>query len=325
MFGNGNRLALGCEALGGTDWGQFDTKEARDAVRCALDVGISVFDTADVYGLGRGEEELSRALGSDRHEVTLVTKGGLRWGRGQTGARASTWRDSSRAHLSSAIEASLRRLRIDTIPLYLVHWPDRGVPLVETLECLEEARSAGKIQNYGLSNFSLSEVRDAARHVSPSAVEGPLSLLSTDDQLREMLAQRELGLDTLAYGALAQGLLTRKYGKDFVFDASDRRLRLGHFSPDAFERNAPLFEAVSKVASEVGRPAAQVAIRWVLESEAATCVIVGAKSKSQVLSNADSLQWSFDNDARSLLQKARAEVGLAEGPPAAVDPSSTGQ
>jgi len=136
-------MAMGCELLGGADWGSVDLPGARDAIRCALEAGITVFDTADAYGLGRSEVELSSVLGGERHDVTIVTKGGLRWTDNPSGGRAKILRDSSCAYLSSAIDASLRRLRLDVIPIYLVHWPDLKTPLAETIACLEDARSVG--------------------------------------------------------------------------------------------------------------------------------------------------------------------------------------
>ena len=103
-------------------------------MRRALDLGVTMFDTADVYGLGRGEEELSRALGGDRHRVTVVTKGGLRWTRTDAHGRAVCVRDSSASYLSSAIDCSLRRLRLEAIPLYLVYYPDPTVAFEESLD-----------------------------------------------------------------------------------------------------------------------------------------------------------------------------------------------
>ena len=287
------QIALGCEALGGTDWGNVDLDVARDAVRCALQLGVTTFDTADVYGLGRSETELSCALGDDRHRVTIVTKGGLRWSSDGTSGRAAIVRDSSASYLSSAIENSLRRLRIDAIPLYLVHWPDDRTPIDETLDCLERAREAGKIRAYGLSNFGASIVSDLSRSYPVRAVEGPLSLIDRESLLDDYKTMRRAGLLVLTYGPLAQGLLSGKYSAGSVFAETDRRGRLSHFLPASWERNERILQTLRQVSREAGRTFAQVAIRWVLQSGASSVVIVGARSPVQVTENVASLDWSL--------------------------------
>jgi aryl-alcohol dehydrogenase-like predicted oxidoreductase len=301
---------MGCEPLGGDDWGSADVQRGRDAVRCALDSGITVFDTADVYGLGRGEEELSRALGDDRHRVTIITKGGVRWSERGADGRAPTRKDASAAYLSSAIDASLQRLRLDTIPLYLVHWPDPATPLAETIDCLERARDMGKIAQYGLSNFTFDAVRDAAAAYDVSAFEGELSLLSTEPRLAEFAAARALGLATLIYGVLAQGLLTGKYSPATVFDRSDRRHRLEHFSSEGYARNRDVLTTLADVARETGRSVAQVAIRWVLDAGVADSVIVGARSPDQVLQNVGALSSALATVDIDRLNAARRRAGL---------------
>lgn len=302
---------MGCEALGGTDWGHVDPRLAREAVRCALDLGITVFDTADVYGLGRGEEELCLALGEDRHRVTIVTKGGLRWTIPTGGKRASTHPDASAKHLTHAIESSLRRLRIDAIPLYLIHWPDPETPLPETLAALERARSKGQIVNYGLSNFDFPSVQAASRLGGVCAIEGPLSLVSPETLLRDYSAARELDLMVLAYGPLAQGLLTGKYSVGSSFDPNDRRHRLEHFAPDAYRTYEPVLATLENVAKDISRSAAQVAIRWVMDTGVASNVIVGAKSPAQVLDNHAGVSCALNATHLAKLNDARRRAGLA--------------
>ena len=123
-----SRLVFGCEQLGSYDWGKIDDQEAIAAVQRALDLGINFFDTADVYGLGRSEELLADALGSRRHEVIIATKFGINWEIDPQGGRAKTFRDATPGRVLEAVEGSLRRLKLDSIPLYQVHWPDPNVP-----------------------------------------------------------------------------------------------------------------------------------------------------------------------------------------------------
>jgi aryl-alcohol dehydrogenase-like predicted oxidoreductase len=298
-------IGLGCEPLGGCDWGTPDLEAARAAVRAALALGVTVFDTADVYGLGRSEEELARALGPDRHRVTIVTKGGVRWSVGDGSGRAATVRDASASHLAAAIDASLTRLRLDAIPLYLVHWPDPNVPLEESLACLEHARAAGKIVRYGLSNVDVAVACAAARTFPISVVEGPCSLLEPDALIEGYKDARRSGLDVLTYGPLAQGLLTGKYAPGVMFDATDRRHRLEHFSESARQRHSPLLTALSSVASETGRTPAQVALRWVIDTGASTVVIAGARTAAQVEDNLGAFDGPLTPEQTGRLTAAR--------------------
>lgn len=302
-------LALGCEALGGVDWGTVNVREGREAVRAALDLGIRVFDTADAYGLGRSEEELGHALGADRHAVTIVTKGGIRWSDAGSG-RARTWRDASAGHIAAAIDGSLRRLGVDAITLYLVHWPDGVTGIDEILECLESARVAGKVLAFGLSNFPADIVRVALQDGRIAAIEGPLSLLSEGRLTREYAEARTAGADVLTYGPLAQGLLTGRYAADAMFDTTDRRHRLPHFTVRGRAPLTPILDAVRRIADEAGCAPAQVAIRWALQSGVTSSVIFGAKSPRQVLENQAAIAWTLTPAQVAELDAARAAAGL---------------
>lgn len=297
-------LALGCEPLGGTDWGTIDPDAARRAVRRALDLGVTVFDTADVYGLGRGEEELSRALGQNRHDVVIVTKFGVRWRTAAPGQRAATSRDASAEYVVRALEGSLRRLRVEAVPLYLVHWPDPHTPIEATLGALERAREQGKVRAYGLSNFPADVVNRVARVYPVAAVEGEYSLIRRKPSDRVFPTARQHGLSALAYGPLAQGLLSGRYDETSSFGRSDRRHRLPHFSREQLRRARPLLSAIAEVAGRHEKSAAQVAIRWVIDSGVADVVIAGAKTVPQVEANVGALGWELTNDEMAELDRA---------------------
>jgi aryl-alcohol dehydrogenase-like predicted oxidoreductase len=301
-------VAIGCEQLGGVDWGSVDLPLARESIRCALDNGVTVFDTADVYGLGRSEEELAKVLGDDRHRVTIVTKGGVRWGQTDTAGRANTFRDASPKYLMTALEGSLKRLQLETIPVYLVHWPDSLTPVEETLEFLERARIAGKIRSYGLSNFDFGLVRDIVTTYNISYLEGPYSLLDRFPLENNYREACRLGLKTLTYGPLAQGVLTGKYSENSKFAKSDRRHRLSHFMPSAWPRNNNVIKVLRKIADELGRTPAQVALRWVIESKVSGSVIVGAKTPQQVRGNIDVLGWALSEEQRCILDACSARA-----------------
>jgi aryl-alcohol dehydrogenase-like predicted oxidoreductase len=296
-----SRIGFGSEPLGGTDWGYVDESRAIKAVEQALDAGINLFDTADVYGLGRAEQVLSQALGTRRHDVVIVSKFGINWQPTSDGSRARTFRDCSPARVVEALENSLRRLRIETMPLYLIHWPDPNTPLADTLEALLKCREAGKLRYIGVSNFSLELLREA-QHIQPlSAFEAQYSLLDRNIETDTLSYCTDQNIAVLAYGPLAQGLLTGKYHADTRFGQDDRRHRLPHFQADRLAANLATVERLKAVAASYGKQTAQVALRWVLDNPQISSLIVGAKSPEQVISNIGAVGWHLSPEDRAYI------------------------
>jgi aryl-alcohol dehydrogenase-like predicted oxidoreductase len=284
-------LALGCEPLGGTDWGAFDLAEAERAVARSAELGVNVFDTADVYGLGRSEEVLSRALGARRHDVVIVTKFGVNWRTEPGSPRARTFFDATPGRVREALENSLRRLRIDRVPLYLVHWPDPDTPVEATMEALARCREEGKVAEVGVSNFPPALVERAHAVLPLAALELQYSLLDRAAEQDLLPLAGRLGIGVLAYGPLAQGMLSGKYGRASRFGADDRRHRLPHFAGERLEEAVAVVERLREEAERLGRTPAQLALRWVLEHPAVRCAIAGAKSPGQVEGNLGALGW----------------------------------
>jgi myo-inositol catabolism protein IolS len=289
-----SRVAIGCEQLGGTDWGRYDREETHRAIARAADLGINVFDTADVYSLGESERNLAKALGPRRHEMFIVTKGGVRWELSPGQSRARCWFDLSPAYLRQALEESLRRLGIEAIPLYLLHAPDPNVPIAESLEALLELKRAGKIRAIGLSNFPLVEIQRANEVTPIAAVQLRYNLLERGPETELLPWCLERGIGILAYGPLAEGLLAGKYSEGSRFDAGDRRSRLPHFQGEALRRNLVCVERVKQLAAEHSKTPAQIAVNWVLSRDAVTTAIVGVKNSKQLEEAAGSVGWSVD-------------------------------
>lgn len=294
-----SRLAFGCEALGGTNRFKIDDKESIAAVHRALDLGINFFDTADVYGLGRSEEILSKALGARRHEVVIATKFGVNWAPNPGGGRAQTFRDSSPKWVVEALENSLRRLRIDSIPLYHIHWPDFNVPIADTMEALVDCQKQGKVQHIGCSNFTDELLVEANQVKQITSLEAPYNLgnRSIEDSLIDCCMQ--FGTAVLAYGPLSQGMLTGKYDKVNKFTGDDR---LSQFHGDEFERHLRIVDRLKETGIRCGKSPAQLAIRWVLENPSISAVIVGLRRPEHVDENIGALGWNLDREDRDYLQ-----------------------
>lgn len=286
-----SRIAFGCEALGGYDWGKVEEREAIEAVRRALDMGVNFFDTADVYGLGRSEELLSEALGSQRQEMVVATKFGVSWEPTLGGGRARTFRDTSPKRVVEALEGSLRRLRLDSIPLYQVHWPNTETPVEDTMEALARCREQGKIRHLGYANAGPAVIRSAFQVCRLESLQAPYNLLYRSIEGETIQCCAALGMSILAYGPLAQGLLTGKYGKGSVFDEDDRRHRLGHFRGKEMERGLIFVSRLEEIAGGYGKTIAQVALRWVLDKPFIGSAIVGIKTPAQIEANAGAAGW----------------------------------
>ncbi|MDA9657593.1 aldo/keto reductase [Alphaproteobacteria bacterium] len=294
------RIAFGCEPLGGSDWGKFDIAEVRRAVQTALDEGITVFDTADVYGLGQSELELGKALGKKRHSAFIITKFGVAWKK-ESYKRAITYKKASASYIRQALENSLKRLRIEAIPLYFLHWPDPETPINETLEELEKFRIEGKILNYGISNFEAQTIKNTKMIFNLKAVQNNYNLLECEESRGIFDIAETLGLVRFAYGPLAQGLLTGKYNQNTRFHLDDRRHRLSKFSSAQWSKNQKVLKALNFVAKRRAKSVAQIAIRWVLQSGKVDIVVTGAKSSEQLKNNIDVLEWSLNDQDIEIL------------------------
>jgi aryl-alcohol dehydrogenase-like predicted oxidoreductase len=283
-----SQLGFGCAPLSGYDYGPIDESEALRAIRAALDVGINFFDVADVYGFGQAEELLARGLENRRGEVVVATKGGIRWD-----AKRRTWRDCSRQWLTAAVEGSLKRLQLETIPLYQVHWPDSQTPLDETCEALEHLRRQGKIQHIGLSNFPLGMLRQFVERVPVVSVQAEYNLVNVTQAAEVIDFARSLELAILTHTSLARGLLGGKYSPDASFMGTDTRSRSPYFAAATLPRRRVLLFRVQRLAEELGRSMAAVAIRWLLDHAHVTVTLVGMRTVEEVMTNCEAMGWQL--------------------------------
>lgn len=306
-----SRIAFGCEQLGGIDWGKYERDRVVQAVHTALDLGVNFFDTADVYALGGSEQLLAESLGNARREVIIATKGGVNWQESDCGGRARTFIDLRPERVTHAIEASLRRLRLETIPLYILHWPDPHTPLQDTLGAMKRAQEQGKVRYIGVSNFPAKQIREAHSIVEISAVQEQYNLINRHAESEIVPCCKELGIGILAYGPLAQGLLTGKYGEADCFGTDDRRSRLPHFQGAAFEANLMLVARMRSIACTGHKKTLpQIALRWLLDKHEVTSVITGAKDSRQIDENVGALGWRLSEADAGQLEMCAETASL---------------
>ena len=275
-----SRLGLGAMGMsqGYTGAGSDDDESIRTIHR-ALDLGVTLIDTAEVYGPYTNEELVGRAIKGRRDEVVLATKFGLISHTGGEGA------DSTPDNVRAAVEGSLRRLGVDHIDLYYQHRVDPDTPIEETIGAMAELVAAGKVRHLGLSEAWTDTVRRAAATHPIAALQSEYSLFTRDqEELLPLL--RELGIGLVPYSPLGRGFLTGQIRSVEDFADDDFRKNNPRFVGEAFARNLALADEVGTVASEVGATSGQVALAWLLAKGGDIAPIPGTKRVSRVEENA---------------------------------------
>ena len=265
------------EAGGGSEWGRSPHEgQVLDAIRAVFDTGIDWIDSAEVYGRGRSEELVGRAVAGRRDEVRIASKV----------APEPEGSGFEAAQVRSACEGSLRRLGTDHLDLYQLHWPDeRGVPLEETWGAMAALVEEGLVRFVGVSNFdrALIERCEAIRHVDSLQQEFSMLRLEDRDLIRWC---GEQGTGVLSYGPLAYGLLTGAITSRTRFDEGDFRPEDPLFAPGELERNLRVVEALRPVADRLGVSPAQLALAWNGHQPGVTSAIAGSRDPEHVRSNA---------------------------------------
>jgi aryl-alcohol dehydrogenase-like predicted oxidoreductase len=290
---NPTRIALGTWGIGGWMWGGTDEAESIHTIRSAIDRGINLIDTAPVYGFGRSEEIVGKALaGIGRDKVLIATKAGLDWREGQP------FRNASRARIHKEIEDSLRRLRAEVIDIYQVHWPDPNTPIEETAQAMAELHQAGKIRAIGVSNFSTEQMR-AFRAAAPlHTSQPPYNLFEREVENDVLPYCRNNAIATLAYGALCRGLLSGRLKADRAFAGDDLRRSDPKFQPHRLQQYLRAVERLDAFARETyGKRVLPLAVRWVLDHQPLSIALWGARHPAQLHEVAEVIGWKLDTSA----------------------------
>ena len=283
-------VGLGCNNIGR----QVDQAGTIEIVNKCVEMGITYFDTADVYGAERGksEEFLGKALKPHRRNVVLATKGSGRMGEGPY------WSGNSRRYLMDALDASLRRLDTDYVDLYELHFPDPLTPIEETLRALEDMVRSGKVRYVGCCNFSLAQVCEAAlaseiaHTIAFVSAQNRYNLLEREIRDELLPACERLGMGMLPYYPLASGLLTGKYRRGEPTPEGTRLTSGIHFYAGVLESaDYDLLDRLTDYAAERGHSLLELAIGWLASQPAVGSVMTGATRVEQIEQNAKAGDW----------------------------------
>ena len=277
-------IGFGAWAIGGGDWefgwGPQENDSSIRAIHRALDLGINWIDTAAVYGLGHSEQLVAEALKQTSARPLVFTKCSMRWDERER----KIYRSLKAASVREECEASLRRLEVDTIDLYQVHWPNPEAELEEGWAELAKLKDEGKIRWLGVSNFNVAQM-ERIRPIAPiTSLQPPYSLIRPDVENEILPYCREHDIGVINYSPMTSGLLTGKMSAERVAQMpdSDWRKRSPNFNEPKLGRNLKLAALLTEIGREHGVETGIVAIAWTLHNPAVTAAIVGARDAGQV-------------------------------------------
>jgi aryl-alcohol dehydrogenase-like predicted oxidoreductase len=305
-------IGLGAWAIGGPwqwGWGPQDDRNSIRTIHRALELGINWIDTAAVYGLGHGEEIVGIAIEDKRKDVSIATKCGLVWDENQ-----KVKNNNRPESIRKECENSLKRLKIDVIDLYQIHWPDPRTNVQDSWGEMVRLLEEGKVRYIGVSNFGV-ELLEKCQAVHPvQSLQPPYSMLhlakypEVENEIFPWCKRNGVGV--VAYGPLQSGLLTAKFNqkKPGELAKDDWRHRSEFFQEPLFSKSLNFVEALKPIAENYGKSTTELAIAWVLMNDTVTSGIVGARLPDQVGANVGGMGWKISNEHMERIRQLSAEI-----------------
>jgi aryl-alcohol dehydrogenase-like predicted oxidoreductase len=286
-----SRIGLGTWAIGGTGWGGTNERDAVDAIRASLDEGITLIDTAPIYGFGLSEELVGKAIAGRRDEVVLASKCGLVWNE----PRGDFFFDSNHGpvhrylgpqSIRREVEETLRRLRTDRIDLYQTHWQETTTPIPDIMATLLDLRREGKLRVIGVSNANSSQLRQYMQHGPVGTAQEVFNMIDREHATSYLPWCLSVGVGVIVYSPLAMGLLTGKCTSQRTFSEGDVRQGNRRFTGDSVEHVREFLTHIQPVAKAHGITIAQLVIAWTLQQPFVSHVLCGARNPRQAKENA---------------------------------------
>lgn len=295
-----SRIGLGTWAMGGWLWGGSDRKKCVRTIYKAFDKGVNLIDTAPIYGFGISEEIVGEAVSQSgmRDELVIATKGGLEWENG------GIFRNSLPERIRGEVDDSLKRLGVDRIDIYQIHWPDPLVPVEETAGAMAELVKSGKIRAVGVSNYSVEQMEAFRSECALNASQPPYNLFERgiEDDVLPWCAEN--GVTMLLYGALCRGLLGGKMKTDSSFPSDDIRSFDPKFQKPVYEDYLRAVEELAEFASRrFGKTVLELSVRWMLDKCEKDIALWGARRPEQLDGIGGTLGWMVDTDSMNEIDR----------------------
>jgi len=296
-------VAVGTWAIGGWMWGGTDEFESIATIRAAFEHGVNIVDTAPVYGFGRSEEIVGKAIaeGRLRADILIATKAGLQWDGGKVS------RNASRARILREVDESLRRLRTDYIDIYQIHWPDPLVAIEETADVMHMLFAQGKIRAIGVSNFAVDQMERFRRVAPLHVLQSPYNLFERGIETDLLPYCRKNKIATLGYGALCRGLLSGRMRSATAFDGDDLRRSDPKFVEPRFAQYLAAVAKLDRLAQRFGKRVIHLAVRWMLD-QGITTALWGARHPDQLQPVDEVTGWSLDASAKVEIDRILRET-----------------
>jgi len=312
-------VIYGAWVIGGMFWGGADDEESVSAVKTVLDSGIETIDTAPMYGCGKSEELIGKAIRGRRDEVVIATKCGLRWDsdEGQEffnvkmfgGPDKMVRRNLKPDSIRYECEESLKRLGVETIDLYQCHWADPTTPIEDSMAELVKLKDEGKIREIGVSNFSADQIREA-RETAPVVSDQPkFSALDRRAEQELLPYCRKNNVGVIVYTPMEKGLLTGAVTMDREFPKDDVRYNDKWFQPQNRKRVLEALDRIRPIAEKHNATLAQLVVSWTFHQPGITAAIVGGRNEKQVSENAGAMKVDLDDSELKKIRKVFESLG----------------
>lgn len=301
-------IGFGAWAIGGGNWefawGPQDDNDSINAIRRALELGVNWIDTAAIYGLGHSEEVVAKALKGTSHKPYVFTKCSMRWHEDR-----SIYRSLKAGSLEEELNASLRRLNVETIDLYQIHWPNPAEEIEEGWTALAKFKEQGKIRYIGVSNFNVDQMKRAQKIAPITSLQPPYSMLRRGIEQEILPFAKENNIGVINYSPMLSGMLTGKMTRERVaaMPQDDWRRRAPEFNEPKLSRNLRLVEVLREIGRAHNVEPGVVAVAWTLHHPAITAAIVGGRSAEQVEGIAPALHFRIAEDEYNRINQFLAD------------------
>jgi aryl-alcohol dehydrogenase-like predicted oxidoreductase len=311
-------VIFGAWAIGGWMWGGNDDREAIEAIHASLDAGVNTIDTAAIYGMGHSEVLVGRAINGKRDKVVIATKCGMRW---DTAEGSDPWpqkdnqgkdvvirKNAKPESIAFECEQSLRRLGVEVIDLYQIHWPDTSTKVEDSMAAMVKLRDQGKIRAIGVSNYDVEWLRSASKVAPVASDQPPYSLIQRKIEKDVLPFCRESNIGVVVYSPLERGLLTGAVTPERQFPPGDHRAGHKFFTVENRKRVLASLEKIKPIAQAHKASLAQLVINWTIHEPGITAALVGARNAEQARHNAGAMNFTLTGDERGQIRAAFDET-----------------